>query len=331
MAPPVVNIISPPNGRSFGGDAVQIYGSGFGSGLEPPAPTVTFNSNIPVASSLVVNDGLISIITPPAPNPMSTNSQPVYVEVHTQGGSSFGSNPKGQNYNPLFIYDYIVGVPTVTIDTTYLWAGSTSTVTVMLDGPALLGPVTVEIGLIGSGVTLSGIPITPPGGVPSIIIPVNENSGTFQITTSASAEGIATIQATATQVSGGDGTMQFFEVPVYTGEIQVFVSIPNPPLLVGETAIGTVIVQTPGVGGNITLTTNQPTNINIPNKIPLTGAAPPASSMATFGVTAVGKTTNNLGAVGGITVTAKYLGNSGTSEPFSILRKSLAPRLPNPV
>jgi IPT/TIG domain len=58
----ILTSINPTQGRTSGGDLVQCNGRGFASG---PAPTVYFG-DLAATVNLVVNDSLISTVTPPS-------------------------------------------------------------------------------------------------------------------------------------------------------------------------------------------------------------------------------------------------------------------------
>jgi hypothetical protein len=191
------------------------------------------------------------------------------------------------------------GVASVTASSPILWTGSSVTCTITLNRTAPAGGTPVTLSLAGeygaafSGITLSTSVLEISGGA---------IEGTFQIIASAAAWGAVTITA-----AGLDGVGQPTSVLVVAGQITLSVDTVGPKS--GQPVAFTVQVRTPAPpsGGQITLGSSNPVNIAVsgmPASVPLGAGA--TSAQFTLVPT-------SSRAIGSVTITATYEGNSAST------------------
>jgi hypothetical protein len=191
------------------------------------------------------------------------------------------------------------GVASVTASSPILWTGSSDTCTVTLNQTAPTEGTPVTLSLAGeygtgfSGVNLSTSVLEIGGGA---------TQGSFQVIASATAWGALTITA-----AGLDGVDQSTSVLVVAGQITLSIDTASPKS--GQPVAFTVYVRTPAPssGGQITLTATNAINIvvsGMPSSIPLGAGA--TSAQFTLVPT-------SSRAVGSVTITATYEGNSAST------------------
>jgi len=202
------------------------------------------------------------------------------------------------------------GVSGLTVNPDILWTGQSATGTVTLNEPALPGGTTVE--LVVSGGFEEASFVTVPA---TVLVLAGDTSATFTITTSATAWGVATITA-----GGPDGNALSIAVEIWAGQMLLALPLSAGYLLIGQTATGTISVRTPAPasGGLITLSTSNSAVVSI---TPAVVDLPSGSTSATFTVTAL--------SAGVCTISANYLGDSATTNPFAV-RQEPPPGPPRP-
>lgn len=293
IPPPVISSIDPSTGSTIGGTQVLIQGSYLDG-----ATAVLFGGTPGTGVNTLAGD-TIEAISPPA----SAGPVDIIVDANVQSSSP---SPAA-----VFTYIYEPGVTGITVNPDILWTGQSATGTVTLNELAPPGGTTVE--LLVSGIEEASF-VTAPATVP---VPAGDNtSDTFTITTSATAWGAATITA-----GGPDGNALSTAVEISAGQIVLALPLPAGYLLIGQTATGTVSVRTPAPasGGLITLSTSNSAVVSI---TPAVVDLPSGSSSATFTVTAL--------SAGVCTISANYLGDSATTNPFVVRQEPPPVKPPRP-
>ena len=256
------------------------------------APRQFSSGGTPGTDVITLADGTIE-----ATSPRASTAGPVNIIVDANGQSSSPSPAT------VFTYAYAPAVTGITVNPDILWTGQSATGTVTLNEPAPSGGTTVK--LVVSGIEEASF-VTAPATVlvPAVGAPAGDTSATFTITTSATAWGGATITA-----GGPDGNALSTSVEISAGQIVIALSLPAGYLLIGQTATGTISVRTPAPasGGLITLSTSNSAVVSI---TPAVVDLPSGSSSATFEVTAL--------SAGDFTISANYLGDSATTNPFVV-------------
>lgn len=297
IPPPVISSIDPSTGSTIGGTQVLIQGSYLDG-----ATAVLFGGTPGTGVSTLAGD-TIEAISPPA----SAGPVDIIVDANVQSSSP---SPAA-----VFTYIYEPGVTGITVNPDILWTGQSATGTVTLNELAPPGGTTVELVVSGieeaSFVTAPATVLVPPVGAPA-----GDTSATFTITTSATAWGGATITA-----GGPDGNSLSTSVEISAGQIVLALPLPAGYLLIGQTATGTVSVRTPAPasGGLITLSTSNSAVVSI---TPAVVDLPSGSTSATFTVTAL--------SAGDFTISANYLGDSATTNPFVVRQEPPPVRAPRP-
>ena len=282
IPPPVISSIDPSSGSTIGGTRVLIQGSNLDG-----ATAVLFGGTPGTGVNTLAGDTIEAI----SPRVSAAGPVDIIVDANVQSTSP---SPAA-----VFTYIYEPGVTGITVNPDILWTGQSATGTVTLNELAPPGGTTVE--LVVSGIEEASF-VTAPATVP---VPAGDNtSDTFTITTSATAWGEATITA-----GGPDGNALSTSVEISAAQIVIALPLPAGYLLIGQTATGTISVRTPAPpsGGHITLSTSNSAVASItPAVVPLSNG----STSATFTVTAL--------SAGDFTISANYLGDSATTNPFAV-------------
>ncbi len=296
QAPPVISSIDPSTGSTIGGTQVLIQGSNLDG-----ATAVLFGGTHGTSVNTLAG-GTIEATSPPA-----STAGPVDIIVHANGQSNSPSPAA------VFTYVYAPGVTGITVNPDILWTGQSATGTVTLNEPAAApGGTTVKLAV--SGIEEASF-VTAPATVTVPDSAGDNTSATFTITTSATAWGEATITA-----GGPDGNALSTAVEISAGQMLLALPLSAGYLLIGQTATGTISVRTPppASGGLITLSTSNSAVVSI---TPAVVDLPGGSTSATFTVTAL--------SAGVCTISANYLGDSATTNPF-VVRREPPPKPPRP-
>jgi hypothetical protein len=291
IVPPVISSIDPPTGSMIGGTQVLIQGSNLDG-----ATAVSFGGT-PGYSVNPLAGGTIEATSPPA-----SAAGPVDIIVDANGKSS--PSPAA-----VFTYIYAPGVAGITVNPDILWTGQSAIGTVTLNEPAPSGGTKVK--LVVSGIEERSF-VTVLASVP---VPAGATSAAFTITTSATAWGEATISA-----GGPDGNALSTAVEISAAQIVLALPLSAGYLLIGQTTTGTISVRTPAPasGGLITLSASNSAVVSI---TPAVVDLPGGGASATFTVTAL--------SAGDCAISANYLGDSATTNPFAV-RLEPPPKPPLP-